>query len=81
MNILKAGIGYLIIIFTAAITTAVIFYWNELLTYQKIIYCSYTLSIIVNIVGRLVIKIQDHQINKMIKEMCKKSKENENGNN
>lgn len=74
MNILKAGIAYLIIIFTVGITTAIIFYWDQLLTYQKIIYCFYMLSMIVNLVGRIIIKIQDRQINKMIKEMHKNSK-------
>jgi hypothetical protein len=74
MSILKAGVVYLIIIFTVGITTAVIFYWNELLTYHKIIYCFYLTSIIANIVGRIVIKIQDRQINKMIKKMHKNNK-------
>ena len=75
MNILKVGIACLIIIFTVGITTAVIFYWNELLTYQKVILCFYMLSIIANIVGRIIIKIQNHQINKMIKNMCDSDKE------
>ena len=76
MHLLKPIIAYLIIIFTVGVSTAVIFYWDELLTYQKIIFCFYTLSIIANIIGRIVIKVQDRQINKMIKDMHKNNKEN-----
>ena len=76
MNILKVGITYLIIILTVGIAIAVIFYWDKLLTYQKFIFCFYMFSIIADIIGRIIIKVKNQQIDKMIKDMHKNSKEN-----